>query len=164
EWVVDALFGIGARAPLRDLAAELADAVAGARILAVDVPSGIDVDGGTVPGPAVHARRTVTFGTYKPALLLSPAAECAGTDVAELVDIGLADQLGPPQFEAIEPDDGAILAGRLFASNVIHKYTRGVDGAAAGPGECGGAAHRASAGAHAGPDRTARGASTGPIR
>lgn len=151
EWVVDALFGIGARAPLRDLAAELADAVAGARILAVDVPSGIDVDGGTVPGPAVQARRTVTFGTYKPGLLLSPAAECAGTDVAELVDIGLADQLGPPQFEAIEPDDGAMLAGRLFASNVIHKYTRGVVGVAAGSDEFAGAAHLAIAGAQAGP-------------
>lgn len=160
-WVVDALFGIGARSALRGRAAELAARVASAHIISVDVPSGIDVDGGTLPGPAVRASRTVTFGTYKPGLLVSPAAEYAGSDVAELVDIGLDDHLGTPEFEALEPSDGAELAQHLFtASSVdkysvhkysVHKYSRGVIGVAAGSEQFAGAAHLTVSGALAGP-------------
>src|SRR5690606_23720054 len=37
-------------------------------VVAVDVPSGVDVDTGAVDGPAVRADVTVTFGCLKPAL------------------------------------------------------------------------------------------------
>lgn len=60
---VDALFGTGLQ---RALAAEVAALVhrmhaAGAPILALDVPSGVNADTGAVPGDAVHAHVTVTF-------------------------------------------------------------------------------------------------------
>src|SRR5665647_2945198 len=88
-----------ARGGLRGAAAELVSVLAGlsdrsaravlARplIVAVDVPSGIGVDDGSVPGPVLRADRTVTFGTPKPGLLLPPAAELAG--VLDVVDLGL---------------------------------------------------------------------------
>ena len=62
-------------------------ALAGVPVVAVDVPSRVDVDTGELAGPAVRADVTVTFGTHKVALLADPAAAYAG--VVHLVDIGL---------------------------------------------------------------------------
>ena len=52
-------------------------------VVAVDIPSGIDVATGAITGPAVHAALTVTFGGLKPVHAL---ADCGRV---ELVDIGL---------------------------------------------------------------------------
>ena len=92
RWCLDAVLGIGARPGLSGRAADWAHWVAEHHpfTVAVDVPSGVDVDGGTVPGAFVRADATVTFGTYKTALLAGPAATAAGVPVARLVDIGLA--------------------------------------------------------------------------
>ena len=68
-----------------------------ALVVAVDQPSGIGTDDGSVPDPAVlPADVTVTFGALKAGLLLSPGAELAGRIV--LVDIGLG-----PELEGVEP-------------------------------------------------------------
>ncbi|MFI5426447.1 NAD(P)H-hydrate epimerase [Aeromicrobium sp. UC242_57] len=77
---LDAMFGIGARPGLVGKAAEWAEWIAGARpyTIAVDVPSGVDVDHGTRPDTCVVADATITFGTYKNALLVNPAAGAAG--------------------------------------------------------------------------------------
>src|SRR5260221_7512979 len=89
DLVLDGVTGIGGRGGLRPLAAEVFSRVAGsgARVVAVDVPSGVDADTGEVSGEAVQADVTGTFGGYKPGLLVSPgaghAAEC------RLFDIGL---------------------------------------------------------------------------
>jgi NAD(P)H-hydrate repair Nnr-like enzyme with NAD(P)H-hydrate epimerase domain len=61
-------------------------------VIAVDLPSGIHPDDGTVPDPTVlPASVTVTFGAVKAGLLLQPAAAYAGR--VELVDLGLGDEL-----------------------------------------------------------------------
>jgi hydroxyethylthiazole kinase-like uncharacterized protein yjeF len=148
-WCIDGMFGIGSRAGLSGRAAEWAEwaRANNVRTIAVDVPSGIDVDGGTLPGPGsyVTAERTVTFGTHKVGLLAGPAADVAGE--VRLVEIGL--KLGPPALEALEAVDHDILAPALPASGG-HKYTRGVVGIAAGSDEYAGAAHLVVAGAQAG--------------
>lgn len=140
ELVVDGLLGIGGRGALRPPAAELAAQVAraGAVVVAVDVPSGVDADTGEVTGPAVRADVTVTFGTYKPALLVDPGASHAG--VVELVDIGLARCGGLPDaaVEALQAEDVARLLPHLDASS--DKYSRGVVGVLAGSGRYTGAA------------------------
>ena len=144
RWCVDGLFGIGARGGLSGRAAEWA-AWAGSGVvttIAVDVPSGVDVDGGTLPGRHMVADRTVTFGTHKIALLVGPAARAAGE--VTLVDIGL--EIDGPAVESIEPVDGWILAPALPSPNA-HKYTRGVVGIAAGSDRYPGAAHLVVAGA-----------------
>jgi hydroxyethylthiazole kinase-like uncharacterized protein yjeF len=147
RWCLDGLFGIGARAGLSGRSAAWAAWASSPLVttIAVDVPSGVDVDGGTLPGPHVVADRTVTFGSHKPALLAGPAAEAAGA--VTFIDIGLA--LGAAALEAIEPDDGALLAPALPGRNG-HKYTRGVVGVAAGSDQYPGAAHLVVAGAQAG--------------
>lgn len=154
---LDALFGIGARPGLTGRAAEWADWIARTRphTVAVDVPSGVDVDGATVPGVHVTADATITFGTYKNALLAGPAADVAGRGdaaIARLVDIGLAPHLPTAALEAIEASDGHLLDeifGWLRASS-SHKYSRGVVGIAAGSVQYAGAAHLCVAGAQAG--------------
>ena len=64
----------------------------GIPVVAVDLPSGINPDDGTVPDPTVLAATvTVTFGAVKAGLLLEPAARYAGR--VELIDLGLGDEL-----------------------------------------------------------------------
>lgn len=155
--VVDAVFGIGARPGLTGRAAQWAAWLEDNRpwTLAVDVPSGVGVDTGTLDGPHVSADATVTFGTFKNALLAGPAADVArsgGVDLPDLVDIGLAPYLPRPALEAFEPRDGHRLL-EIFdwlTDPSGHKYSRGVVGIAAGSEQYAGAAHLCVAGAQAG--------------
>ncbi|MFD4897194.1 NAD(P)H-hydrate dehydratase [Streptomyces sp. NPDC058411] len=146
DLVVDGITGIGGRGGLRPEAAELVRAVTAghAPVLAVDLPSGVEADTGQVLGAAVRADATVTFGTYKPGLLIDPAAERAGA--LRLVDIGLAAELPPrPDLEALQYADVAALLPEPDAES--DKYRRGVVGVAAGSERYPGAAVLAVAGA-----------------
>ena len=62
--MIDGVVGISASGPLRPAAAEVFAAVdaAGIPVVAVDLPSGLDVQTGAADGPHVHAALTVTFG------------------------------------------------------------------------------------------------------
>ncbi len=143
DLVLDGIVGLGGRGGLREDAARLvAHAEATAAVLvAVDVPSGVDAGTGEVPGAAVHADVTVTFGGLTPGLLVDPGASCAGQ--VELVDIGLA--LGAPEAEALEAADVAALLPAPDAES--DKYRRGVVGVAAGSDAFSGAAVLAVGGA-----------------
>ncbi len=87
--LVDAVFGTGFRgqldAPVRE-AFEKANAAAGLRV-ALDIPSGLDCDTGDASPGCFRAHSTLTFGAYKPALLM-PAAACY-TGLVKCLDIGL---------------------------------------------------------------------------
>ena len=79
--IVDALLGIGLRdAPHEDAARmiELVNAT-GRPVVAVDVPSGVNASTGEVPGIAVRATTTVTFGAAKVGLAISPGRAHAGS-------------------------------------------------------------------------------------
>ncbi|GAB2452410.1 bifunctional ADP-dependent NAD(P)H-hydrate dehydratase/NAD(P)H-hydrate epimerase [Xylanimonas ulmi] len=108
-------------------------------VVAVDAPSGIGIDDGTLPGPVLPADRTVTFGAAKPGLLLPPATHVTGAGA--VIDIGL--ELPPPGRPGQAP---AVV--RLQDADVVwpvpgphdHKYTRGVVGVVAGTATYPGAA------------------------
>jgi NAD(P)H-hydrate epimerase len=87
--VVDALFGIGlARAPDPEPAAMIgAINAAGVPVLALDVPSGVDVDRGCVPGIAVRATRTLQFIAPHPGLATGAALDHAGTCGVAMLDL-----------------------------------------------------------------------------
>jgi NAD(P)H-hydrate repair Nnr-like enzyme with NAD(P)H-hydrate epimerase domain len=53
--------------------AELIAATAGARVLALDVPSGLELDEGVVGEPAIRAEATMTHALPKAALRGDPA-------------------------------------------------------------------------------------------
>jgi hydroxyethylthiazole kinase-like uncharacterized protein yjeF len=140
---------IGGRGGLREPFAGLAQRAeqarqAGATVVAVDLPSGIDADTGAVDGPAVRADVTVTFGAIKPGLLIDPGAGHAGT--VELVDIGLGPYLkdGPAAASPQRQDISELLPRPGPESD---KYRRGVLGLLAGSDRFTGAALLASGGA-----------------
>lgn len=148
--VLDGVLGIGARGGLRGTGAALVtalqDAFAAAErpplVVAVDVPSGIGVDDGSVPGPVLAADLTVTFGCAKPGLLLPPAAALAGR--VDVADIGLR-STGTPAVVRLEADDLAALWP--VPGRAAQKYTRGVLGVVAGTPRYPGAAVLVSSGA-----------------
>ena len=86
---VDALLGTGSTGAPRGAVAEAIDALgrAGAPVVAVDVPSGVDASTGEVAGPAVQADLTVTFHAAKPGLWIAPGKEHAGE--VRVADIGI---------------------------------------------------------------------------
>jgi len=68
--LVDGLFGIGIRLPLRDPAPRIIEAMNASRgrIVAIDVPSGVDADSGAAGETAVRAAATITLVAPKPGL------------------------------------------------------------------------------------------------
>ena len=87
--VLDALFGTGFRGEPRPDAAVLIERInaAGAPVVAVDVPSGVDASTGEVAGPAVRAAQTVSFHGRKVGHAVAPGRFRCGEVVT--VDIGL---------------------------------------------------------------------------
>ncbi|MGJ5753913.1 hydroxyethylthiazole kinase-like uncharacterized protein yjeF/hydroxyethylthiazole kinase-like uncharacterized protein yjeF [Streptomyces puniciscabiei] len=144
DLVVDGIVGIGGKGGLRPEAEALAGAAERSRaaVVAVDLPSGVEADTGEVRGAAVRADLTVTFGTYKPGLLIDPAREYAG--VVRLVDIGLEPPAGP-ELQALQHVDVARLLP--VPAGESDKYRRGVVGIAAGSARYPGAAVLAVSGA-----------------
>lgn len=102
--IVDALLGTGLSGEVRGVVRTAIEEVGKLRVpvVAVDVPSGIDGDTGSVLGVAIQASLTVTFGLPKVGQAFHPGKRYSGTLV--VADIGF------PQ-EAIEAE-----AGRLFLS------------------------------------------------
>jgi hydroxyethylthiazole kinase-like uncharacterized protein yjeF len=146
--IVDALYGAGARLPLSAVASDLVAAAndAGAVIVAVDLPSGVEGEGGTTAGPAIRAGETVTFFRLKPGHVLLPGRLHCG--VLTLAQIGIPPtvlaEIGPraslnrpalwlPAWRAPDP------AG--------HKYDRGHVLVLSGPAGAAGAARMAAAAA-----------------
>jgi hydroxyethylthiazole kinase-like uncharacterized protein yjeF len=130
DLVLDGVVGISGAGPLRPDAAAVFAECAGLPVVAVDLPSGVDVATGAADGPHVDAALTVTFGGYKPVHALGDCGR------VQLVDIGLdlpaADVLG---FEAAE-----VLARWPVPGPHDDKYTQGVTGILAGSSTYPGAA------------------------
>lgn len=98
--LLDGILGTGtsSRAALRGRARDVVAAIlpvlgpGGPPVVAVDLPSGIGPDDGSVPDPTVlPATVTVTFGGCKAGLVREPAASLAGRIV--VVDIGINEEL-----------------------------------------------------------------------
>ena len=151
--VIDAMTGIGIHGALRGLPGTVA-ALLGVRpdahghvelpdqpalpnresagdlplVLAVDVPSGIGVDDGTLPGPVIPADVTVMMGAMKPCAMLPPATFACGRTVLVDFDFALCDC--SPAALAVD-DEMAAEAVRL-PRVADTKYSRGVVGLVTG--------------------------------
>ena len=89
ELVVDALFGTGLSRSLTALDAEIVGVLnaSGTRVVALDLPSGLDADTGGIHGVCVRATETITFGHPKLGLLTPNGMAFGGR--FEVVDIGI---------------------------------------------------------------------------
>jgi NAD(P)H-hydrate epimerase len=102
--IVDALFGVGLSRPVEgDAHAAISEASAlarrGAKVLAVDIPSGVSADSGEALGIALEAHATVTFAFNKIGLTKEPGKTMAG-------DLTVAD-IGIYAIDRTCPQDGA---------------------------------------------------------
>jgi hydroxyethylthiazole kinase-like uncharacterized protein yjeF len=130
DLVLDGIVGIGGTGGLRPDAAALVErAVAGpGLVVAVDVPSGVDAGTGAVPGAAVPAQHTATFGAVKAGLVVGEGRGYAG--VVHLVDIGLDGWLPAPTVRQLTDADAAARIRPPAAGD--DKYSQGVVGIVAG--------------------------------
>lgn len=150
--VIDALYGAGLARALEGAAAGAAQAcnAADARVIAVDLPSGLSGDSGKPLGAAFAAELTVTFFRLKPGHLLEPGRTLCGAVV--LADIGIADAVleavSPRAFVNMPPLWDAALPRPQRGQ---HKYSRGhVAVFSGGPSSTGAARLSAMAAARAG--------------
>jgi ADP-dependent NAD(P)H-hydrate dehydratase / NAD(P)H-hydrate epimerase len=114
------VFGAGLTRPVTGLAAETLRAAR--RIIAIDVPSGLDGATGLPLGYVRAAELTVTFFRLKPGHLLLPGRDLCGR--IELADIGIPDTV----LDAIAPNTFANLPSLWRLPSLTaesHKYTRG---------------------------------------
>jgi ADP-dependent NAD(P)H-hydrate dehydratase / NAD(P)H-hydrate epimerase len=119
--IVDAIFGTGFRGRADGSAATAIEAINArdARVLAIDIPSGVSGDTGAVEGPAVRAERTIAIAAQKLGTVLPPGAGHAGR--AEVVDIGI--DPGPASVQVPDaPDISALLPER---ARDAHKRSSG---------------------------------------
>ena len=124
--IVDALFGAGLNRVVEGEARALIAAMnaSGAKIIAVDLPSGINGASGAVMGAAVNASESVTFFRRKPGHLLLPGRLHAGK--VRVADIGIPDSV----LESVRATmfaNGPALWGKSFPVPRLdgHKYSRG---------------------------------------
>jgi hydroxyethylthiazole kinase-like uncharacterized protein yjeF len=96
--VIDALFGTGTTRPFSGNILSVLDRVNKAkkkrpkwRIIALDLPSGLNADSGAVDPAILYADYTITLGTPKPGLFNFPGAERTGK--LTVADIGMPENM-----------------------------------------------------------------------
>ena len=142
---IDAIFGIGFRGAAEGVFAAAIELLgeAGAPVVAVDIPSGVEGDTGSVRGPVVNADVTVTFGAPKLGTILFPGAAAAG--VLDVADIGFPTELVVGDVGLLdETDVRAVWPAR---SPETHKRRSGVVLVVAGSRRMTGAPRLVAAGA-----------------
>jgi ADP-dependent NAD(P)H-hydrate dehydratase / NAD(P)H-hydrate epimerase len=126
DLVVDALLGIGLSGPVRDPAAGVIQALnsTGVKVLAADVPSGLDADRGDPSHPTVRADLTLSFIFPKRGLLQPQAGDFVGR--LEVDTLGLPPELLTGRHEPSAfldaHDAGGLLPRRPMTA---HKRTAG---------------------------------------
>jgi NAD(P)H-hydrate epimerase len=111
--VVDAIFGVGISRPPQGPFAQWIEAINASRtrVIAVDVPSGLDADTGVAYSPCVRADVTITMGLPKQGLLLADGPSVAGE--IWVVDIGIPEKA----YESL----GIEVPAGLFAEGSVVK-------------------------------------------
>lgn len=124
--IVDALFGAGLDRDIAGEARDLIEAInlSGAKVIAVDLPSGINGSTGALMGVSINAAETVTFFRRKPAHVLLPGrSKCGRVTVADIgIPAAVLDAIKPRTFVNVPA-----LWKDFFPvpDPASHKYTRG---------------------------------------
>lgn len=89
DWIVDAMIGTGLRDHIHSFYQQVIRAInkSSAKIVAVDIPSGLDCDTGQPLGIAIEADYTLTIACYKKGFSQPEAKKFLGE--IQVIDIGL---------------------------------------------------------------------------
>ena len=109
--VVDALLGTGKNRPLEGVFAaamvklnEVKKEKPSIKVIALDIPTGLDADTGAVDPDCPYSDYTITLGFPKPGLFNMPGAERSGK--ITVVDIGISEELATEYYgEYLETKD-----------------------------------------------------------
>jgi hydroxyethylthiazole kinase-like uncharacterized protein yjeF len=124
--VLDGLFGSGLSRPLAGEAAFAVEQVnaSSAKVVAIDVPSGVTGDAGAAPGLAIKADVTVTFCAKKPAHVLQPVAALCGEVVVAEIGFGrFVEEVGGNRLMENAPKLWA--SALRWPEATSHKHQRG---------------------------------------
>lgn len=157
---IDAILGTGFHGTLRDSISQLVNAVNEAaamgslKVIAVDIPTGVNADTGAVSGAGsdeengpLFADMTVTFGALKRGLIFYPGRTCAGHVEVDAIGMPLpllVQREDDPAYLLEESDIAEVLTPRSPAS---HKGTHGTIAIVTGSSDMAGAALMAAHGA-----------------
>ena len=111
--IVDAAFGLGCSRPY-----VAPTVMAGTKVLAVDLPSGVDADTGEVLGAPLRATVTLALGALKTGLVTGPASRFTGE--LRFAGLGIVE---PVRDGLVEDDD---LDGLIVRHVDDHKWTHAV--------------------------------------
>ena len=140
--IIDALFGVGLTRPLEGIYRELVKAVnlageAGAKILAVDIPSGVSASDGQILGCAIRADRTVTFGYKKLGMVFYPGNYYCGEQIVADIGFVMPTFMEKELVRSFETEDLSALPKRpadgnkgTFGKVLVVAGSRGMCGAA----------------------------------
>lgn len=119
--IVDALFGTGLSRPIEGRYKEIIAAIneSNAKVVSIDIPSGIDGVTGKVQGIAIHADTTITFMAPKVGLFLYPAILYTGEVKVENIGIPytLIEEAQSQLFSIEREEMSALLPKRPVRSN-----------------------------------------------
>lgn len=136
-WAVDGLFGLGVRLPLKGLAEAWVVALesrteTGLKVLALDLPTGLDPSSPEVSDPVLTADRTACFGYLKLCHGLRPARDRCG--VISVIPIPLREEPQPKVALLEKPEKPALRAWSSHKRDCGHVAIRagspGMSGAA----------------------------------
>lgn len=122
--IIDGLFGTGLSRNLSGEAAECVEAINrcremfGSYVIAVDIPSGISSDDGSVMGCAVRCDETATFAFYKRGHFMYPGTVYAGN--CHLAQIGITPrsfEKRPAMFTLLDASAAELVPARDPAGN-----------------------------------------------
>lgn len=104
--IIDGLFGVGLSREVTRHYREIIEKIniSGAKILSVDIPSGIHAGTGACMGTCIYAERTITFGERKIGHLLYPGAAACGQLIT--ADIGFPPFLTEQVAKGMKREDG----------------------------------------------------------
>ncbi len=125
--IIDALYGLGYHS-----GSELPQLPRGSRVLACDVPSGLNPETGIADDRVLLAERTVTFGALKPGLLTGDGPLITGEIKVVPLDFDFTSHTA--QSHLVDKDSALELLEihRSWRDAGRHKYQRGVLGLIAG--------------------------------
>lgn len=120
DLIVDALFGTGFHGEPRAEASATIRRInaAGAPVVSIDVPSGVDASTGEIPGDAVRAELTVAFHGLKAGLAIAPGLHHANE--VTVVELGL--EPAETELRLVTPAILSVVPRRRAHDN---KYTAG---------------------------------------
>ncbi len=118
--IIDAIFGVSLNREVKGIYADAISYINNnkAKVIAIDLPSGVDASTGKILGTAVKADKTITFAETKIGLHLYPAANYCGQII--IADIGIDNNALPTLMQ--KQDFGDVI--EIITDNCLEKLAK----------------------------------------